>query len=97
MAAKSTYELTADKQIKIGHGALCNLLVITDGTNDARVILYDVADSGDAAVTNKLCEITVLGASHYGGRTWFEPVMFTNGLWADVNGTDASFIVEWRN
>lgn len=97
MAAKSTHELTADRQIKIGSGAVCALTVVTDGSNDARVILYDVADSADAAATNKITEITVVGANNYGGRTWVEPVMFFSGLWADVNGTGASYFVEWRN
>ena len=91
MSAKSTYELIADKQIKVGHGALCNLTIITDGTNDARVILYDVAAVGDVAVTNKLVEVTVLGGSHYGGRTWFEPVLFTKKVkWCQVVGETAA-------
>ena len=97
MAAKTTYELVADKQVKVGPGVVCAVTVVTDGSNDARCILYDAAAVGDIAVTNKITEITVKGANHYGGRTWVEPVRFTEGLYADVNGTGASYFIEWRN
>jgi hypothetical protein len=94
----STYELTADTQILSKRGALCAITIMTDGSNDARVILYDVAAVGDIAITNKLMEITVKGADHYGGRIWDSGnnVRFTEGLYADINGTGASFIVEWK-
>ena len=97
MAAKSTHELVADTQIKVGPGVLCALTVVTDGANDARTILYDVAAAADVAPSNKITEITVISTSNYGGRTWVEPVMFQAGLYADINGTGASFFVEWRN
>ena len=92
----STHEKTADEQLVSRNGSVCALLIMTDGTNNATVILYDVADSGDIAITNKITEITVVGSEHYGGRVWSFPVVFSNGLYADVTGTGASFIVEWR-
>ena len=94
----STYELTADTQITTRRGSLCAITVITDGTNDARVILYDASAVGDIAVTNKLMEITVKGADNYGGRIFDSGnnVQFTEGLYADVNGTGASYIVETK-
>jgi hypothetical protein len=94
-ASFSTYELTADTQILTKGGSLCSILIMTDGSNDARVILYDVSTGNDAAITNKLVEITVKGADNYGGRIWVDPVQFTEGLYADINGTGASFILEW--
>lgn len=97
MAAKTTHELIIDKQIKIGSGVVCALTVITNGADDARVMLYDVEAAGDVAPGNKITEITVKGTNHFGGRTWVEPVLFTAGLYADINGTDASYMVEWRN
>jgi len=96
VSARTTYELTADRQIKIGSGAICSLTIVTDAANNAAVSLYDVADSGDIAASNKITEITVLAGSNYGGRSWFEPVRFNQGLYADVTGTGASYFVEWR-
>jgi len=94
--SRSTHELTADKQVYKGNGALCAIAVTTNGAADARVILYDAAAAADIAVTNKLAEITVVAANKYGGRSWVMPVKFTEGLYADVNGAGASYIVEWR-
>lgn len=91
----SSYEKIADAQIVPNSGAVCSILIMTDGTNDAKVILYDVSAAGDIAVTNKISEITVVGADNYGGRAWPYPVRFSNGLYADVTGTGASYIIEW--
>ena len=95
---RSTYELVADTQVFAKRGSLCGITIITDGTNAARVILYDVADVGDIAVTNKIAEITVKGVDNYGGRIWDSGnnVQFTEGVYADVNGTGASYIIEWK-
>ena len=97
MAAKSTHKLSADKQIKIGPGVVCAVTVITNGAADARVRLYDVAASGNIADANMITEITVVAANNYGGRTWVEPVLFQAGLYADVNGAGAFYMIEWRN
>jgi hypothetical protein len=98
MAAKSTHELVASTQIKTGSGVVCALTVVTDGADDAIVMLYDTATAAGLAVTNKITEITVKSTSNYGGRTWMEPVLFTEGLYAALSGSGAgSFFVEWRN
>ena len=90
--------MIVDTQVTTKRGSLCAITVITDGTNDARVILYDVGAVGDIAVTNKLMEITVKGADNYGGRVFDSGnnIQFTEGVYADVNGTGASFIVETK-
>jgi len=93
--SRSSYELTADTQIFSRGGELCSILVMTDGSNDGTVILYDVNSVNDIASTNKLVEIKVKGADNYGGRIWAHPVRFSNGVYADVTGTGVSFIVEW--
>ena len=97
MAAKTTYELEASKQIKVGSGVVCALTVVTNGAANARVLLYDVSTSGDAATANKITDLTIKAANFYGGRTWVEPVMFSEGLYAVVAGDGASYMVEWRN
>jgi hypothetical protein len=94
-SAFSTYELVADKQIRAVGGYLSGLAVMTDGSNDATVILYDVNSVASIAVTNKLAEVKVAAANNFGGRDWSNPVRFAKGLYADVTGTGASYIVEW--
>jgi hypothetical protein len=97
MSAKSTHELVAAKQIKVGSGVVCALTVVTSGAADATVMLYDAAEVGDILVTNKITEITIVSTNNYGGRTWVEPVVFTEGLYASISGVGASYFVEWRN
>ena len=97
----STYELTVDKQITTKRGSLCAITVITDGTNNVTVILYDAGSVSDIAVTNKLMEITVKGADNYGGRVFDSGnnVQFTEGVYADITnagGGAGSFIVETK-
>ena len=93
----SSYEKIADAQIVARGGELCSVLVITDGTNDATLALYDVAAAASIAASNKLAEIKVSGEDFYGGRICSDCVQFTNGLYGDVTGTDASYIIEWKN
>ncbi len=89
-ASKTSGELTADGQVFTGPGRLASVLIITDGTNDATVFLYD----NTSAAGTKLWEGKVKGADNYGGRNWVFPVLFTNGVYLDIEGTDASCICE---
>ena len=96
MSSRTSYEKTANAQIMVGGLIVSSCLVITDGTNDAVVNLYDVAASADAAAGNKIFQWTTTGTSNQDGRNWFEPVQLKKGLWATVSGTGASYIVEYR-
>ena len=93
--AATSYELAVDATIYAGACLLVSVLVITDGTNPATVLLYDKPSVTDIAAANKLCEFTVPGASMYGGRNWTFPIRCTSGIYADVSGTGASYIVEY--
>lgn len=88
-AAVSTGELTSSKKILSTSGLLTSILVITDGTNAATVILYD----GQGG--KMLGKWGVAGATLYGGRNWIVPVQFDNGLYISISGTGASAIVEY--
>lgn len=90
MASETSGEITSDGQVFSGPGRLCSILIITDGTNDATVTLYD----NTSAAGTKLWEGIVKGADNYGGRNWTYPVKFTNGVYADLSGTGASCICE---
>ena len=85
-------EKTADAVIVAEQCWITALEVISNGTNDARVILYDNASAASGEV---VWECTVVGADNYGGRVWTNPRRCDNGIYADVNGTGASYIVEY--
>ena len=91
IVAQSSGEKTVDFAALAGPGYLTAVEVITDGTNDAKVILYDHATAASGKV---IFEATITGASHYGGRVFVPPVEVYNGVYADVSGTGASYIVE---
>ena len=88
--AKSSGELDATASVVAGPCALASVLVITDGTNDGKVV---IDDSTDGSGTVKY-ETTVVGANNYGGRNWTFPVEFTDGIYVTLSGTGATFIVE---
>lgn len=86
--SKGSGEITSDGQVFTGPGALTDILIITDGTNDATVTLWD----NTSAAAPKLWEGKVKGADNYGGRNWSRPRLYTTGVYADLTGTDASCI-----
>lgn len=90
---KSSGEKTASAAIKASRGYLGGALVLTDGTNDATVILYDNASAGSGA---KLSEMVVAGADNYGRVVFPLPVAFVNGCYASISGTGASCIVYYQ-
>jgi hypothetical protein len=86
---RSSGELTADATIVTGRALLSDVLVITDGTNPATVVLYDnTAASGD-----KVFEAVVAGANNTGFFAFNNKVFCENGLHLDISGTGASCIV----
>ena len=70
---------------------LAAVKVITNGTDNAKVIIDDSTD-GTGTVKD---ETTVVGGDHWGGRTWPYPVRMTTGIYVTVSGTGASYIVEY--
>lgn len=84
-------ELISDTAIQTVPCYITSVLIITDGTNDAILILYD----NPAAATGTVrFEMTVKGADNYGGYSWNFPKYFYTGIYGDIEGTGASFIVE---
>jgi len=73
---------------------IVKIKIVTDGTNDATLILHD---SASAASGNVIDETTVIGADHYGfggpfpgGRRVF------NGIYGTISGTGASCFIDVR-
>jgi hypothetical protein len=90
--ALSSGKKTADAIITSNPSKLTGVLIITDGTNDAKVVLHN----GDDGTGPILFEGTVKGAGMFGGATWEIPVAADQGIYADVTGTNAAYIVYYR-
>jgi len=90
-SAITSGEQTSDAIIFTGGARLTAVHIVTDGTNDAKLIIHDnTAKSGKV-----VCEITVSGGSHYGGRVYFPPIEMDIGISADIAGTGASYFIEY--
>ena len=87
---KSTGTLTSSTSVATVAGQLTGVLVLTDGTNAATITLYDNKSTSSGTV---LFTATVPGTAYFGGATWEIPVRFTNGVYATISGTGASYIV----
>ena len=88
---RTSYEQTADAVVC---GKVCKLTsvgVITDGTNDAKIVIYDNATEASGRV---IWEMTVIGAGNFGGRYWEPALQVKNGIFVDVSGTGASYVVD---
>ena len=89
--AVSSGEQTSDGAVMSVSGWITAIHIITDGTNAAGVVVFD----NTAASGKVICEISVAGTDNYGGRTWPFPIWVNNGIYVNVTGTGASYIVEY--
>jgi len=89
--AMSSGEQTASALIYNGGCRLTAVEIITDGTNDAKLILYDSTSAANKVVL----EMTVVGAGNFGGRYWYYPITLNSGIYASISGTGASYIIEY--
>ena len=80
---------TADAAIAVGRNRI-NAVTLIGGSTASSVILYDNASAASGTVLAKLTQATNLGMTH----VLFEnPVFAENGIYADVDGTGAEYIV----
>lgn len=88
----SSGKKTADAVIYDGRGILTGVVVGTDGTNDVTLTIYD--DNTAATSNTILFEVVVGGADNHAvfDLGSIRP-RCVNGLYADVTGTGASYIV----
>lgn len=88
---RSQGEITADGVVRDSRAIITAVMVITDGTNSADLILYDNAT---AASGTKLFEGGALGTVDRAKLFNFtSPIYAENGVFADITGTGASAIV----
>jgi len=85
---------TSDAAVVAAKCLFYGVEIITDGTNAASIIVYDNAS---AASGTEVFKGTVAGANNFGGVTFEHPVEMFNGIFVDVSGTGAAYIVYWKN
>ena len=90
LRARSSGLKTEDAAIATVRGSLTGVLVITDGTNAASIIVYDHATAATGTV---LFKGTIAGTANFGGATFGVSVRYMNGVYADIGGTGASYII----
>ena len=79
-----------DALITEGRGTLNALTVVSDGTAAATVTLYDSATAPTGRV---LAKLAIGGAAGSGFQSWNLAVRHLNGIYADLTGAGAGFIV----
>ena len=87
----SSGEQTADATIHTGKCYITGVQVITDATNDATLVLKDGGSSGTVLAEIR-CDAAILQTKE---RSWTFPMMFETSLYADITGTNASYVVEY--
>jgi hypothetical protein len=83
--------LSADTLIWTGRGTVNALTVFTDGTNAATVTLYDNTTNSGTAIAQLICP----GSQRTESQAWNLAIRCANGIYADVTGTGATFIVHY--
>jgi len=89
----SSGEKSENTAIKTSSGFLGGVLVLTDGTNDATVKLYDNASAASGVV---LWEAVVPATDRAFPNMFPFPITFNNGLYLSISGTGAKAIVYYR-
>jgi len=82
---------SADAAILDAPGRLLGVQVIGDGTNAATVLIYDNASAASGTVLAKL--IVDAGLTYVDMNVPVEGIVCNNGIYADVSGTGAEYIV----
>lgn len=87
----STGLLDASAVIKAAEGVLVDVLVYTDGTNNATVIVYDDVDSANGTV---LAKVVVKGSDLMGGEVSIM-VDAHAGMYMAISGTGATALIRY--
>ncbi len=88
-SSRSSGLLDEDTLVFTGRNRINAVTVIADGTNAASVVVYDNTAASGLAVAK-----VSVKATDTMQHVFFEnPVLCENGIYADVTGTGATFIV----
>lgn len=91
--ATSSGLLTADTAVTARPARLHSVQVLADATNAATVVIYDNAS---AASGTAICKVIVKATDTYASFLSMEGVVCNNGIYVDVSGTGAAFIVHYN-
>ena len=81
--------LTESGVIIADDSQLRGFVLLTDGTNDATIVIYDNASAASGKI---LFKAKVTGSENFGGIVNLK-VKAVNGIYASITGTGAEFIV----
>lgn len=84
---------TEDAAILARPGYFHGIEIITDGTNDASVIVYDNVSAASGTI---IFQGTIKGTNNFGGVIFIDPVEMFNGIYIDMTGVGMSYIVYYR-
>lgn len=89
-SSRSSGLKTADAVIQTGRNRINAITLLGDGTNAASVIVYDNASAASGVV---LAKITALATDRFTHVLFENPVVAEDGIYADVSGTGAEYII----
>jgi len=89
----TSYRQSTSAAISATPAWLTSLTVITNGTDDVTLTLYDSGTTSAGA--SIIGYLKVAGASNNGFRDWTFPVRATNGIYAEISGTTPYYIVDY--
>lgn len=89
-SSRSSGLKTADAVIQTGRNRINAITLLGDGTNAASIIVYDNASAASGVV---LAKVTALAATRFTHVLFENPVVAEDGIYADVSGTGAEYII----
>ena len=81
---------SADAVISGGRNRINAVTLIADGTNAANVVVYDNPSAASGTVLAKVTALAGQGTIHV---IFENPVFAQDGIYADVTGTGAAYII----
>ena len=89
-SSRSSGLKNADAAISAGRNRINAITLLGDGTNAASLIVYDNASEASGTVLAKVTQLATARLTHI---IFENPVFAENGIYADVTGTGAEYIV----
>lgn len=89
-SSRSSGLKNADAAISAGRNRINAITLLGDGTNAASLIIYDNASAASGTVLAKITQLATARLTHI---IFENPVFAENGIYADVTGTGAEYIV----
>ena len=89
-SSRSSGLMTSDAVIQTGRNRINAITLLGDGTNAASLIVYDNASAASGLVVAK---VTALATARFTHVIFENPVVVEDGIYADVAGTNAEYII----